>query len=195
MSKPYVPQDRYAKMARFNNYRARSVYKLEEIDRKFHIIKKNMRVLDLAAAPGSWMQYTSQKVGPIGYVLGLDLTPIEPVAENTRTSICDITDMKAVGNEMYTLGWEHVDLILSDIAPSTTGIADIDHGRSIELNTAIFELSKKYLKPGGKLVMKVFEGRTFQDFMKELKKYYTHVFATKVHATRERSHEMYVICY
>jgi len=194
MSKPYIPNDKLAQKARKEDYRARSIYKLQELDHKFHLIKPGMNVLDLAAAPGSWSQYTAQKVGDKGHILSLDIQEIKPIASNVTTSVCDITNKDRVGEEMKKLGWDNVDLVISDIAPSTTGIAEIDHGRSIDLNTDIFELSKLYLKPGGALVMKVFDGKYFIKFINTLKKHFKRVDRYKSKASRERSKEIYVIC-
>lgn len=194
MSKPYIPNDKLAQKAREENYRARSVYKLKELDYKFNIIKHGMKVLDIAAAPGSWSQYTSQQIGPTGHILALDIQEIKPIAENVTTAICDIADSERVGEELKKLNWDKVDLIISDIAPATTGISDVDHSRSIELNTHIFELSKTYLKTGGKLVLKVFDGKDFMNFVNSLKKHFKKVDKYKSTASRERSREIYVIC-
>ena len=194
MSKPYIPNDKLSQKARKENYRARSVYKLMELDHKFRLIKPKTRVLDLAAAPGSWSQYCSEKIGDTGHVLGLDLQEIKYIAPNVTTAICDITYESRVGEQIKKLGWDKVDLILSDIAPSTTGIPNVDHGRSIELNTHIFELSKLFLKPKGNLVMKVFDGEDFTIFINMLKRYFSHVDRYKAKSSRERSKEIYVIC-
>jgi 23S rRNA (uridine2552-2'-O)-methyltransferase len=195
MSQPYIIHDKYTLMAHADNYRARSVYKLEELDKKFRLFRPGMRVLDLAAAPGSWLQYTSKKIQPNGHALGLDLQEIEPVAPNVTTIVCDITDKVALQNALKSLDWQNVDLILSDIAPATTGIHNIDHARSLDLNRAIVDISKNILKPGSKLVLKVFDGNEFQKFISELKKQFKRVEVTKSQASRQRSREVYVVCY
>jgi 23S rRNA (uridine2552-2'-O)-methyltransferase len=194
MPKPYQPNDILAQKARKENFRARSVYKLQELDAKYHLIQPGMHVLDVAAAPGSWMQYTVKKLGPNGHVLGLDLQEIEAIAGNVTTVVCDISNDNEIEKALADLGWVNVDLVLSDIAPSTTGISELDHGRSIDLNTIIYKAAKKFLKPGGRVVMKVFEGSTFQDFIKELRRNFKKVVVTKAKASRDRSKELYVIC-
>lgn len=194
MSKPYIPNDRLAQKARKEDYRARSVYKLKELDHKFNIIKPQMKILDIAAAPGSWSQYASEKIKENGHILSVDIQVIEPIASNVTTAVCDIFDIKNVQDEFNKLGWDKVDLILSDIAPSTTGVAEIDHGRSIDLNTQIFEVSKLYLKPNGKLVLKVFDGKLMNEFIQKLSKHFKKVVRYKSTASRERSKEIYVIC-
>ncbi|HSX39580.1 MAG TPA: RlmE family RNA methyltransferase [Candidatus Saccharimonadales bacterium] len=195
MSKPYNPNDFLAQKARAENYRARSVYKLEELDQKYYLVKPNMHILDVGAAPGSWLQYVSEKIGQNGQVVGIDLQEIDPVSPNVQTFVADITDVAAVQKVLQTVGWDKVDLLLSDIAPSTSGITDIDHGRSLDLNRAIVALAKQILKPGKKLVLKVFEGRDFANFVKELRRDFDHVEVTKSHASRERSKEKYIICF
>lgn len=194
MTKPYIPNDKLAQKARSENYRARSVYKLKELDYKFNLIKPGMKVLDLAAAPGSWSQYASQQIGPNGHILALDIQEIKPIAPNVTTAVCDITDKDRVEEEIKKLGWEKADILISDIAPATTGISDVDHSRSIELNTHIFELSKLYLKSGGRLVLKVFDGKDFNNFVNTLKRHFKKVDRYKSTASRERSRELYVIC-
>jgi len=195
MSKPYIPNDKLAKKARDENYRARSVYKLKELDYRYHLINPGMNILDVAAAPGSWSQYASEKIGRTGHILSLDIQEIKPIAPNVTTVVCDITDRNRVGEEIKKLGWEKVDLVISDIAPSTTGMSDVDHGRSIDLNTEIFELSKLYLKKDGWLVMKIFDGKDLVYFINTLKKHFRHVDRYKSKASRERSRELYVICH
>lgn len=194
MSQPYIPRDNLTMKARRENFRARSVYKLEELDKKYKLLKQGMRVLDIGAAPGSWLQYTSKKIGDKGTVIGLDIKEIKPIALNVKTYVRDVTNLESIESILKTFGWKDVDLLLSDIAPSTTGIAEIDHGKSLELNHMVFEVSKKFLKPEGKLVMKVFEGKDFKQFLKLLETHYKKIIVTKSHASRERSKEMYIIC-
>ena len=123
MSKPYIPNDKLTQKAKSQGYRARSVYKLQELDAKYHLIKPGMKILDLAAAPGSWLQYASKKVGPTGQVVGMDLQNIDQIATNVKTFVCDITDVKKVTDILGGIRLDKVYLILSDIAPRTTGIS------------------------------------------------------------------------
>ncbi len=194
MSKPYIPNDKWARRAKEEGFRARSVYKLEELDRKFHLLKSGMRVLDIGAAPGSWLQYASGRVGERGSILGLDLQPIDFVAANVRTIVCDVADTDAVGKAITNLGWQKADIILSDIAPSTSGIKDVDQWRSIELNQTVLALALLWLKPGGAVVMKVFRGADFDEFMAEVRAQFQKVRVSTVAASRDRSREVYVIC-
>ena len=195
MPKAYTPNDKWSRKAKEEGYRARSFYKLKELDEKFNLTRSGLKVLDLGAAPGSWLQYTSKKVGKDGKVLGLDLEKIFPVAENVKTVVCDITNLEEVEEIIRNLSFENLDLILSDISPNTSGIKYVDQQRSIQLNQIIFKIAQKYLKSGGVLVMKVFHGESLFSFRKELERYFPKVIVTKTKVSRERSKEVYLICF
>jgi len=182
MGQTYIPNDKWAQKAKSQQFRARSVYKLKELDERFHLLQPEMHVLDVAAAPGSWLQYTAPRVG---HVTGVDLQEIKPVADNVTTYVADIANWEPA--EMF-------DLILSDIAPSTTGLPKVDEHRSVELNKLIFALAQRCLKPGNYLVMKIFDGQEFQLFAKNLKQYFSEVHVVHAHASRDSSHEIYVVC-
>jgi len=192
MPKPYTPNDKLARKARFEGFRARSVYKLEELDQRFHLLSQGQDVLDLGAAPGSWMQYASDKVGETGVVMGIDLQVIQPISKNAKSYIADVNDLEAIKN---TVGNRKFDLVLSDLAPNTTGIKEVDAARSVELDKAVFEVSKISLKPGCTLVMKVFQGEELVKFLKQLKLYFRSVAVFKSGASRDRSREVYIICH
>lgn len=195
MSKPYIPDDRLARKARREGFKARSVYKLMELNEKYHLLYPGQFVLDLGAAPGSWLQYSSEQVGHSGKVIGVDLTEIPPIAPNVITKVADLNDLSLIENLLALEGIAKVDLILSDAAPKTSGIANFDHGQSLDLARSVFALAKKFLNPNGKLVMKVFYGSNFNHFIDELKIYFRTVVATKSHASRDRSSELYVVCH
>lgn len=194
MPKPYTPNDKFSQKARHKGFRARSVFKLEELDQKFNLIEDGMSVLDLGAAPGSWLQYTSERIGSAGLAIGIDLKEISPIANNVITYPADVTDIKRIKQILKKFNLDKVDLILSDIAPNTTGIKYVDQKRSVELNQAIVETAKSFLQPRGKLVMKVFSGEDLTQFIKDLKKIFRNVSVTKVDASRDRSREVYIIC-
>jgi 23S rRNA (uridine2552-2'-O)-methyltransferase len=194
MPKPYIPNDRWSQRATKEGYRARSVYKLMELDEQYHLLSPGMRVLDVGAAPGSWLQYTAQVVGPGGKILGIDLKPITPIAPYVITKVCDIFDDEALKREFASLGPGKFDLILSDIAPNTSGIKDVDQWRSLELSRRVVEIAVKHLRSGGTVVMKVFRGRDFDAFTQELKSQFRVMKVRSVGASRDRSREVYVVC-
>ena len=194
MPKPYIPNDKWSQRAAEEGYRARSVYKLIELDLRHHLLVSGMRVLDIGAAPGSWLQYASKAVGPMGKILGIDLKEILPVEANVVTKVCDINDDAALAQAIRSLGWEKVDLVLSDIAPSTSGIKDVDQWRSIELSQKVVAIAEKFLRRGGSVVMKVFRGKDFDAFTRELKERFSVMKVMSVTASRDRSREVYIVC-
>jgi len=195
MVKAYKPNDSWAEQAKKTGYRARSVFKLKVLDKKYHLLQPGMRVLDLGAAPGSWLQYIAQKIGATGLALGLDLREIEPIGANVITRVADIANPEKVVQSLVALGWDKVDLMVSDIMVNTTGMKAVDAGKSLELDRLVFALAKKYLKPKGFLVMKIFEGEDLQDFLAELKRYFASVQKEKTQVSRNRSRELYLICH
>lgn len=190
--KPYQPNDKWSQRAAEEGFRARSVYKLMELDQRMHLLTPGMTVLDLGAAPGSWLQYASQQIGTRGKAIGLDLTEIKPVADNVSLYVQDITDHAAIDAILQQENLQRVDIVLSDVAPNTSGIRDVDQWRSVELAMAVMETAKRYLKPGGKVVTKIFRGADFDKFLAEVRKSWEQVRLTTVKASRESSREIYV---
>ncbi len=193
MPKPYIPNDKWSRKAAAEGYRARSAYKLMELDERFRLLQPGMMVLDFGAAPGSWLQYVSKKIGPRGMVIGFDLTHIEPVAENVITYKVDITDRAKVAEILRRHEVEKADLVLSDIAPSTSGIKDIDQWRSIELTDAVLETARDFLKPGGRCAVKIFRGADFDEFLGKVRQHWKNIRLAKVEASRDRSKEVYMV--
>ena len=123
-----------------------------ELDERFHLLKPGITVVDLGSAPGSWLQYVATQTEPGGKIIGLDLTPIEPVADSVHIFQQDITKIDEVKKLLSDQNIHVVDLVLSDLAPSTSGIKDVDQWRSIELNQAAAALAADILKTGGKRI-------------------------------------------
>ncbi len=193
MAKPYVPNDKWSQKAAELGYRARSVFKLMELDEKFDLLQAGMTVVDIGAAPGSWLQYAKEKVGPSGRVFGFDLTPIEPIAENVITEQIDALDRTKVESALRKHGFEHPDLVLSDIAPNTSGVRDVDQWKSVELATAVSQVARSILSVGGRCVIKVFRGGDFDEFFRRQKAAWRESKVVEVTATRESSREVYVV--
>ncbi len=192
MSKNFVPQDSYFQKAKDLGYRARSAFKLEEIQKKFHLLRPGLDVLDLGAAPGSWLQYASKIVGQEATLVGLDLQLIGPIAKNIKTFVADIFSDEAV-KLIQKIHPEPFPLILSDLAPATSGQKELDHFRSLDLSRQVVSLAEKFLAPRGTSVLKVFQGSDFDAFIKELKGQFSRVEIYKPKASRARSFEVYVI--
>lgn len=194
MPKPYQVQDKYFLMAKAKGYRARSAFKLIDIQQKYRLVKKGQKVLDLGSAPGSFLQVLSRYVGPEGRVVGMDLQAIEPFDEAHVTAMQqDILETEAVMARLQALDIEKVDGVTSDLAPKTSGIKDLDQARSVELADQAFFLATKVLKPGGYLVAKVFEGEDLPWLLKRIKRKFKQVNVFKPPSCRDRSFERFII--
>jgi 23S rRNA (uridine2552-2'-O)-methyltransferase len=189
--KPDPWHDYYAKRAREERYPARSVYKLEEIQKRFKVLKRNSRVLDLGCCPGSWLVLASEIVGKKGLVVGVDMNPINvPLPPNTRFVQQDVLDWGESFVEAVGTGFQAV---LSDMAPSTTGSKSVDAQRSLELSEAALAISKQVLRPGGNFVCKVFQGSDFKAFSDGLKQSFRRVAHFKPKSSRKASKEIYIV--
>ncbi|HOU12150.1 MAG TPA: RlmE family RNA methyltransferase [Anaerolineae bacterium] len=181
----------YFQKAKQEGYRARSAYKLLQIQEKFHVIRRSDVVVDLGAAPGSWCQVTVKLVGDRGRVIALDLQEIEPLP-GVITLQGDMTD-PAIQAQVIELAGGRANVVLSDAAPSTTGIKLRDHVLSIELGYTALAVAKQLLIPGGNLVIKVFEGEDLPGLIRAVKIAFHPV---KVHtpaATRNESWESFIV--
>jgi len=186
-------KDHFFHKAKKENFLARSVYKLEEIDERFKILKKNDNVIDLGYHPGSWIQYTSKKVLPDGMVIGADVRDINKTLLNIKNVRLFQKDVLTI-ETMEELGVsDQFDVVLSDMAPNTTGIQSTDQARSLNLVEMVFFLLPKFLKPGGNVVVKVFESNDAQVFLKEQKKNFSEFHYLRPKSTRSVSKEYFVI--
>jgi 23S rRNA (uridine2552-2'-O)-methyltransferase len=194
MTKPYDVQDKYFQQAKTEGYRARSAFKLKEIQAKFKLIRKGNVVVDLGAAPGSFMQVILELIGAKGHVFGVDLQSIEPFdVPNAHSLKADIFNKDQVLEKLKEAGFAKIDVLTSDLAPKTTGIKDVDQARSAELTDQALYLSTHLLKPGGHFVGKVFEGGDFQWLLRRVKRKFKKVKVFKPSACRDRSFETYIV--
>lgn len=184
--------DQYFKKAKAEGYLARSAYKLQEIQERHHLLRPGMRVLDLGCAPGSWLQVAARRVKHRGVVVGIDLTPVTiDLPENVRTVAGDV--FKVTAEDMVEMLGGPADVVLSDMAPNTTGDPEGDHYRSVALCRRVLELLPVVLDPGGSLAMKVFEGGAYPELLHETHRHFEFVKGLKPEATREVSREMFII--
>ncbi|MDA8139446.1 MAG: RlmE family RNA methyltransferase [Desulfobacteraceae bacterium] len=184
-------QDHYTRRAQKENYPARSVYKLAEIQQKHRIIAKGDRVLDLGCAPGSWLKYAAEQTGPGGTVLGVDLTPVtERLPSNVRTLVGDIHQLRANAAEAIGQGFQ---VVLSDMAPSTTGDRFGDGVRSFELCQAALAVADELLQPGGRFVCKIFQSEDFKAFCDQVKSRFDRMHIFKPQSSRKASREIFII--
>jgi len=190
MPRPYVPNDSYARKAAAQGYLARSAFKLESIVEKFGVVRPGDRVLDIGAAPGSWLQVTSKIIGSRGLAVGVDLNPVTFSAENVRTFVCDILTAEFLD---LIKPFAPFDAVLSDAAPNTSGIRDRDAELSLALAERVAEAAELHLRLGGSMVIKIFESGDTSLFVKRVRKKFEKVQTYKPPASRERSRETYIV--
>ena len=186
-------QDHYFNKAKKDNYFARSVYKLEEIDSKFKVIKVGDCVVDFGYHPGSWTQYTSRKVGDKGKVVGIDIRDINTKLEalsNVTVFQKDINDVESLSDLGVV---DKFDVVVSDMAPNTTGIKSVDQIRSLQLVEMCFYHLRQFLKPGGNFVIKVFDSNDAQEYLKSQRSSFEKFQFLKPKSTRNVSKEFFVI--
>jgi 23S rRNA (uridine2552-2'-O)-methyltransferase len=181
-------QDHYSQQAKRERYLARSVYKLEEIQKKHRPIKKGDKVLDLGCAPGSWLLYAAKLTGPSGRVIGVDLKPVSiQVSSQIKIITADVfaLDSAILGKDF--------NVVLSDMAPATTGHKAVDAARSYSLCDAALKVTQNILLPGGSFVCKIFQGADFNLFLDEVRAGFKRLKIFKPQSSRKASKEIYVI--
>lgn len=183
-------RDKYRRLAKDQGYRARSAYKLLQLNDSYHIIKKGSRVVDLGCAPGGWLQVATKEGGK---VVGIDIKPVDPVvgAMIFQGSVEDPAIMEQVAS---ALGGK-ADIVLSDLAPNVSGVWDIDHARQIALTQMALAAAHKMLREGGSAVFKVFEGDMLNEMKAQLKQSFGRVQLSKPSASRQESSELYMVCF
>lgn len=188
--------DEYVLRAQQEGYRSRAVYKLKEIDEKSKLIKPNMRVVDLGAAPGGWTQYVAEKVGKSGAVVASDILDMQPIP-GVNVVIGDFREEEVLDAIIAALGKgdskdKRPDLVISDMAPNFSGMA-ADQPRSMYLVELALDLARQTLKPGGAFLCKVFQGEGSEEYFRDLKTSFKVVQIKKPKASRARSREVYVL--
>jgi len=181
----------FTRKAKEEGYPARSVYKLKEIDEKYHLFKKGDKVLDLGCAPGSWLFYVANKIGIKGKVVGIDIKDIKiPPKENIIFIKKDVMDFEK--SEARELSQKY-QAVISDLAPSTSGIELVDTAKSLELCGKALDIARRVLAPSGNFVCKIFEGGLTNDFFKEVETSFKFTKRFRPKAVIKRSKEFYII--
>jgi len=202
MKREFSKNDFFTQKAKKEGYPARSVYKLQEIDEKFKLLQKGFFVLDLGCAPGSWLLYIGNKVSMTGKVVGVDILDLNIKPLNNTVFIkkdvlsddfFDIFSRPPRSGSFPTSGVGRFNVVVSDMAPNTTGLLELDVANCLELTQRALEISIEVLAKNGNFVCKIFEGPGTDNFVKETKKYFQMVKRYRPQAVRRGSKEFYLI--
>ena len=185
-------EDEYVLMSQRDGYRSRAIYKLIEINQKDRLFKPGMTVIDLGAAPGGWSQYAAQQVGKSGKVIALDILPMDSL-EDVCIIEGDFREDEVLEQLLGILGKNKADLVFSDMAPNISGMGVVDLPRAYYLAELSFDLAEQVLKPGGGLLVKLFQGDGFDNYLKRLRASFSRVVIRKPKASRQRSREIYAL--
>jgi 23S rRNA (uridine2552-2'-O)-methyltransferase len=186
-------RDYYYRKAKEEKYRSRATYKLFQAIEKYHFIKNGDVVVDLGAAPGGWVQAARKIVGSRGFVLGVDLKPVEPFPRsNVRTIIGDINEQETL-EQILSMLPRKADVVISDASPNISGIWEVDHARQIDLAHQSLKIALETLRPLGNFFVKVFEGDLLVDFINKVKRHFEVVRIIKPKASRAKSSEIFVL--
>jgi 23S rRNA (uridine2552-2'-O)-methyltransferase len=184
--------DVFVKRAREAGYRSRALFKLEDIQRTDRLLRPGITVVDLGAAPGGWSQYAAKLLQGRGRIVALDILPMDAI-NGVEFIQGDFTEDAVLEQLLSLLAGDRPQLVMSDMAPNTTGIATVDQDRSLHLAELALEFAAKVLAPGGDFLVKVFQGRDFQPFVQQLRALFATVKVRKPPASRQRSPELYLL--
>lgn len=188
--------DPYVKQAQKEGLRSRAAYKLSELDEKYGLIRPGHLVIDLGAAPGGWSEYAAPKVNsgvkPEGRVIALDILEMDPI-NGVDFIQGDFTEQAPLEALETLLAHAKVDLVMSDMAPNMSGVAVTDQARAMYLAELTLEFAKDHLKPGGNMLVKMFQGEGFDAFVQETRTAFSKVLVRKPNASRPKSREVYLL--
>lgn len=184
--------DPYVKQAQKEGYRARSAYKLLELNEKDRLFRPGMRVVDLGAAPGGWSQVAGRLVGERGRVVATDILPMDAI-RGVDFIQGDFREQAVMDQLLEALGGEPVDVVLSDMSPNISGVSSADQAASIYLLELALDMARRVLKSGGTFVAKLFQGEGSDDYLKEVRRAFGKVAIRKPAASRSRSREVYFV--
>ena len=188
----YERKDAHYRRAKAEGLRARSAYKLAELDDRYRLLRKGDRVVDLGAWPGGWCQVSAERVGPSGRVIGIDVVALDPLpARNVQLLVGDVRN-PGIADEITSRLGGLADVVLSDVAPKLTGVGDLDEARFTELLDAVIDLLPALLKPGGRAVLKLFMDSAYRSHLARLQPMFDQIRATRPEASRRGSAELYV---
>ena len=188
----YQRKDAHYRRAKSEGLRARSAYKLAELDDRFHLLRRGDRVVDLGAWPGGWLQVALERIGPTGRLIGVDVVPIDPLRAPNVTLVTGDIREAAVLDDLRTRLGGHADVVLSDVAPKLTGVRAVDEARTAELVSAVIGSLATLLRPGGRALVKLFMDATYPETVARMRGLFDRVRSTRPNASRRGSAEIYV---
>jgi 23S rRNA (uridine2552-2'-O)-methyltransferase len=186
-------KDLYRRLAKEQGYKSRAAFKLIEANEKYHFIDEGDNVVDFGAAPGGWLQVSAKIVGPSGKAVGVDLHEIHLKDKNAVALAMDVNDEKVVEKVLSITG-RKADVVLSDLAPSVSGVWELDQTIQVDLTLRVLGLCESLLKWGGSAFLKLFEGERSPEVRAEMKRRFERVKAVKPAASRSASSELYYYC-
>ena len=184
--------DEFVKRAQKEGWRSRAVFKLAQIQDSERLLRPGIRCVDLGAAPGGWSQYAARIVGAAGRIVATDILPMDAIP-GVEFVLGDFREEAVLGQVLERVGSDKVDLVMSDMAPNMAGIDAVDQPRSMYLAELALEFADRVLAPGGDLLVKLFQGAGFEQFMRDAKRRYGRVATKKPKASRTRSPETYLL--
>ncbi len=184
--------DHYVKRSQKDGYRSRAVYKLEELDKKYNLVKPGQTIVDLGAAPGGWSQYCGLKLGSNGNIFALDILPMDALAD-VHFIQGDFREEAVLQQLLDSIGERKAHLVLSDMAPNMSGVDAVDIPRAMYLTELALELAQIVLAKDGNYLVKVFQGEGFDDYVRQCRQLFNKVMIRKPDASRDRSREVYVL--
>lgn len=186
-------KDQFHLLAKERGFRSRASFKLLQVTKRYRFIKRGNRVLDLGAAPGGWLQAAHQVVGGEGYVLGVDKEPIAGLPyENVATVVADVSQSDVI-EQIRSVSGSMFDVIVSDLSPNLSGVWEVDQARQIELARIALRIASAVLRPGGSMLVKVFQGSDLKDFQIEMRSSFQTLRIVKPPASRPESAELYFL--
>jgi 23S rRNA (uridine2552-2'-O)-methyltransferase len=186
-------KDHYRKLSKEEGYRSRSAYKLIQLNESYHILKPGSTIVDVGCAPGGWLQVARKAVSHSGKVVGIDIQKVEQL-EGVTILQGDIEDAQTINLIVETLN-RKANTLLSDVSPKISGLWSVDHARQISLSKSSMRIATQILAKGGNAVLKIFEGELLKEFTEEAKDVFNRVHMTKPIASRQRSSELYMVCF
>jgi len=188
-------EDVFVKQAKELGYKSRAVFKLKEIDSKFHILSEGFKVIELGCSPGGWSQYILEKIGDSGKLYAIDKNPLK--LEHIYPQLCfiqtDVLSENFLNLLSKEIGESSVDVVLSDLSPNMSGNYDVDHYRQINLAKTSLKVAEAFLRSGGSLVVKVFDGPELVNFKNTLSSKFKYIHQLKPIASRKHSTEFYFV--